>query len=89
MRELDVPVNVRPKTSSSGGVSSLGVVVLVIVRTSGLMLGSLASSSSCDCILYGLLECQSGLGSRSGAALEAVRHDLAHMSGGWRAMSAQ
>ena len=46
-----LPVNVRPKTSSSGGPSSLGVVVLVTVRAEGSMLGSLAIASSCDCML--------------------------------------
>ena len=46
-----LPVKVRPKTSSSGGTSAFGVVVLVMDRASGLMLGSLAISSSCDCML--------------------------------------
>lgn len=44
-------MKVRPKTSSSGGTSSLGVVVLVMDKASGLMFGSLAISSSCDCML--------------------------------------
>lgn len=84
-----VPVNVRPKTSCSGGTSSFGVVVLMMERASELMLGSLASSSSCDCILYGLLHCQLGPGSRHGAALKAGRQDLAQKSDGWPAISAQ
>ena len=49
--EGSLPVNVRPKTSSSGGTSFLGVMVLVIEREEGLMPGSLAIASSCDCML--------------------------------------
>lgn len=48
---LDLPVNARPKTSSSGGTICFGVVVLFIDSLEGSMFGSLASSSSWDCML--------------------------------------
>ena len=46
-----IPVNVRPKTSSSGGTRALGVVVLVTCRADGSRSGSCAIASSCDCML--------------------------------------
>lgn len=49
--EGSLPVNVRPKTSSSGDTSSLSVVAVVIERAEGFMPGSLAIASSCDCML--------------------------------------
>lgn len=50
-----------PKTSSSGGTSFFGVVVLVMDKALGSMLGSLAMASSWDCMLYSLLSCQLSL----------------------------
>jgi hypothetical protein len=41
-----VPVNVRPKTNSFGGTSSLGVVVLVIDSLEGSISASLASEET-------------------------------------------
>ena len=55
-------MNVRPKTSSSGGTSSFGVVVLVIESAEGSMPGSLAIASSCDCMLYDRWHCHCVLG---------------------------
>ena len=45
------PVKLRPKMSSSGGRIFFGVVVFVIESWEGLILGSVAIASSCDCIL--------------------------------------
>ena len=60
-REGGLPVKVRPKTSSSWGTSSLGVVVFVTVSAEGFMPGSLAIASSCDCMLYGRRHCHCAL----------------------------
>lgn len=79
-------MNVRPKTSSSGGTRVLGVVVLVMNKASGLMSGSLVISSSCDCILYGLMRCQLGLESGVISALAAAKQDLAPYSARRRIM---
>ena len=46
-----VPVNARPKTSSSGGRTCFGVVVLVTESCEGLRPGSLAIASSWDWML--------------------------------------
>lgn len=60
-----------PNTSSSGGRSSLGVVVLVIDRDSGLIPGSLAIAASSDRMLYNLGHCvRRGSGLRENSALE-------------------
>ena len=45
-QQESIPVKVLPKTSSSGGTSSFGVVVLVMDKASGSILGSLAMASS-------------------------------------------
>lgn len=50
----DLPVKVRPKTSSSGGTICLGVVVFVIDSALAFMSGNWAIASSCDRMLYGL-----------------------------------
>ena len=51
MDGYDSPVNARPKINSLGGVTCLGVVVLVISMADGFMSGSRANSSSWDCML--------------------------------------
>lgn len=68
-----LPVNVRPKTSSLEGTSSLGVVVFTIERAEGSMPGSFAIASSCDCMLYWRCHCAVDLEGIS--ARKAQRHD--------------
>lgn len=59
-----------PNTSSSGGRSSFGVVVLEMDRDSGLIPGSWAISASSDCMLYGLGHCVRCHGVRDRSTLE-------------------
>lgn len=51
-------MNEWPNMSCSDGTSCLGVMVFVTVQTSGSMPGRRAIASSCDWMLYLLLECQ-------------------------------
>ena len=74
-----MPVKFLPKTSSSEGRSSLGVVVLVIDRASGFMPGNLAIAASFDCILYNLWHCVDWNGRSGRSAFEANRQDLAEL----------
>ena len=85
-QQESLPVKVLPKTSSSGGRSSFGVVVLVMDKASGSILGSLAMASSWDCMLYGLLSCQLRLLNGDSSFLEVVKQDLRPLKTGWRAM---
>jgi hypothetical protein len=74
-----MPVNVLPKTSSSSGKSSLGVVVFVTDNAWGLMPGNWAMAASEDSILYGRCHVRgmNEVGRRCG--LKPCKLDRAHL----------
>lgn len=77
-------MNVRPKTSSWGGTSSLGVVDFVMDSFEGSMPGSLAIESSCACMLYTLRH-RKGAVHADGSSSE--NSEAALLKSVWRSMA--